>query len=369
MSRYMSARFDGLEAYVPGEQPQDMRYVKLNTNESPFPPSPEVRAAVNAAEAERLNRYPDPEGKVLRARLAEMYGVEPDNVFLANGSDELLFFAFLAFCDGERPVAFPSISYGFYPVYAQLLRLPYTEVPLREGFVLDPADYCGLGKNIVIANPNAPTGRAISTADIEEIVRSNPDHVVLIDEAYVDFGGESCLPLIHKYDNLLVCQTFSKFRSLAGGRLGFAVGSPALIGDLDRIRYSTNSYNINRLTAAAALATLGSFPATGKKIFVASDMLELGESAPQLHYQVGEQAAQSGVDLLLAWGELSQELVRGASEKGIRDARFFSQKEALTRAVLETVQPGDLVWFKGSRCMKLEEVVEQLYQKLDPQKD
>ena len=209
MSRYMSARFDGLEAYVPGEQPQDMRYVKLNTNESPFPPSPEVRAAVNAAEAERLNRYPDPEGKVLRARLAEMYGVEPDNVFLANGSDELLFFAFLAFCDGERPVAFPSISYGFYPVYAQLLRLPYTEVPLREGFVLDPADYCGLGKNIVIANPNAPTGRAISTADIEEVVRSNPDHVVLIDEAYVDFGGESCLPLIHKYDNLLVCQTFS----------------------------------------------------------------------------------------------------------------------------------------------------------------
>ena len=132
MSRYMSARFDGLEAYVPGEQPQDMRYVKLNTNESPFPPSPEVRAAVNAAEAERLNRYPDPEGKVLRARLAEMYGVEPDNVFLANGSDELLFFAFLAFCDGERPVAFPSISYGFYPVYAQLLRLPYTEVDRKS---------------------------------------------------------------------------------------------------------------------------------------------------------------------------------------------------------------------------------------------
>ena len=256
MSRYMSARFDGLEAYVPGEQPQDMRYVKLNTNESPFPPSPEVRAAVNAAEAERLNRYPDPEGKVLRARLAEMYGVEPDNVFLANGSDELLFFAFLAFCDGERPVAFPSISYGFYPVYAQLLRLPYTEVPLREGFVLDPADYCGLGKNIVIANPNAPTGRAISTADIEEVVRSNPDHVVLIDEAYVDFGGESCLPLIHKYDNLLVCQTFSKFRSLAGGRLGFAIGSPALIEDLDKIKYSTNSYNINRLTMAAAIATI-----------------------------------------------------------------------------------------------------------------
>ncbi len=291
MSRYMSARFDGLEAYVPGEQPQDMRYVKLNTNESPFPPSPEVRAAVNAAEAERLNRYPDPEGKVLRARLAEMYGVEPDNVFLANGSDELLFFAFLAFCDGERPVAFPSISYGFYPVYAQLLRLPYTEVPLREGFVLDPADYCGLGKNIVIASPNAPTGRAISTADIEEIVRSNPDHVVLIDEAYVDFGGESCLPLIHKYDNLLVCQTFSKFRSLAGGRLGFALAGGGLIAGLEKIRYSINSYNINRLTAAAALATLdsnGYYLENSKKIqasraYAAAELDKLGfETLPSL---------------------------------------------------------------------------------------
>ena len=291
MSRYMSARFDGLEAYVPGEQPQDMRYVKLNTNESPFPPSPEVRAAVNAAEAERLNRYPDPEGKVLRARLAEMYGVEPDNVFLANGSGELLFFAFLAFCDGERPVAFPSISYGFYPVYAQLLRLPYTEVPLREGFVLDPADYCGLGKNIVIANPNAPTGRAISTADIEEIVRSNPDHVVLIDEAYVDFGGESCLPLIHKYDNLLVCQTFSKFRSLAGGRLGFALAGGGLIAGLEKIRYSINSYNINRLTAAAALATLdsnGYYLENSKKIqasraYAAAELDKLGfETLPSL---------------------------------------------------------------------------------------
>ena len=291
MSRYMSARFDGLEAYVPGEQPQDMRYVKLNTNESPFPPSPEVRAAVNAAEAERLNRYPDPEGKVLRARLAEMYGVEPDNVFLANGSDELLFFAFLAFCDGERPVAFPSISYGFYPVYAQLLRLPYTEVPLREGFVLDPADYCGLGQNIVIANPNAPTGRAISTADIEEVVRSNPDHVVLIDEAYVDFGGESCLPLIHKYDNLLVCQTFSKFRSLAGGRLGFALAGEGLIADLEKIKYSINSYNINRLTAAAALATLDSnsyYLENSKKIqasraYTAAELDKLGfETLPSL---------------------------------------------------------------------------------------
>ena len=223
MSRYMSSRFDSLEAYVPGEQPQDMVYVKLNTNESPFPPAPAVLAALHGGEAERLNRYPDPEGRLLRERLAEMYGVEYENVFLANGSDELLSFAFLAFCDRTRPVAYPNISYGFYPVYANLYQIPYTEIPLREGFVLDPKDYCGLGKNIVIANPNAPTGRAIPVSDIEEIVHTNPDHVVLVDEAYVDFGGKSCLPLIGKYDNLLVCQTFSKFRSLAGGRLGFAL--------------------------------------------------------------------------------------------------------------------------------------------------
>ena len=257
MSRYMSARFDRLEAYVPGEQPQDKRYVKLNTNESPFPPAPGVLAAVNA-EVSRLNLYPDPEGKALREKLAETYGVEPDNVFLANGSDELLSFAFMAFCDESRPVAFPDISYGFYPVYANLYQVPYTEIPLREGFTLEAADYCGLGRNIVIANPNAPTGRAISVSDIEKIVRTNPDHVVLIDEAYIDFGGESCLPLVEKYENLLVCQTFSKFRSLAGGRLGFAIASPALIEDLDKIKYSTNSYNINRLTMAAAIATIES---------------------------------------------------------------------------------------------------------------
>ena len=258
MSRYMSSRFDGLEAYVPGEQPQDMKYIKLNTNESPFPPSPAVLAAVDAAQTGRLNLYPDPEGTALKAKLADLYGVEPSNVFLANGSDELLALAFMAFCDEERPAAFPNISYGFYPVYANLYRIPYTEVPLREGFVLDHRDYCGLNSNIFIANPNAPTGRAISTADIEEILRTNPDRVVLIDEAYVDFGGESCLPLIAKYDNLLVCQTFSKFRSLAGGRLGFALAGEGLIADLEKIRYSFNSYNVNRLTMAAALATLDS---------------------------------------------------------------------------------------------------------------
>lgn len=258
MSRFLSRRFADLEAYVPGEQPQDMKYVKLNTNESPFPPAPAVLEAVNASEIDRLNLYPDPEGKALREKLAAHYGVKLENVFLANGSDELLNFFFMTFCDEDQPVAYPAVSYGFYPVYAALYRLPHTEVPLREDFRLEPEDYCGIGKNIVIANPNAPTGRIIGVDEIERIVKSNPDHVVMIDEAYIDFGGESCLPLVEKYENLLVCQTFSKFRSLAGGRLGFAVGSPALIEDLDKIKYSTNSYNINRLTMAAAIATIES---------------------------------------------------------------------------------------------------------------
>ena len=172
MSRFLSARFAALEAYTPGEQPQDIEYVKLNTNESPFPPSPEVIAAVSAAEVGKLNLYPDPECKRLRRKLAALYGVGEENVFLSNGSDDILNFFFMAFCDAERPVAFPNISYGFYPVYAQLYNLPATVIPLREDFSLNVEDYCGLHQNIVIANPNAPTGMVIPVSDIEKIVQT-----------------------------------------------------------------------------------------------------------------------------------------------------------------------------------------------------
>ena len=257
MSRYMSSRFDTLEAYVPGEQPQDKNYVKLNTNESPFPPSPQVLEAVSR-QVELLNLYPDPECRRLRAALAESYGVKEENVFLANGSDDVLNYAFMAFCDKDRPVAFPDISYGFYPVYANLHGIPAREIPLREGFVLAAEDYFGLGRNIVFANPNAPSGRAVSVEEIEQILRTNPDHVVVVDEAYVDFGAQSCVRLIDAYENLLVCMTFSKSRSMAGGRLGFALGSPGLIEDLNKLKFSTNPYNINRLTLAAAQAALES---------------------------------------------------------------------------------------------------------------
>jgi len=258
MSRFLSKRFADLEAYTPGEQPQDMQYVKLNTNESPFPPSPQVVEAVNAFQVGQLNLYPDPECRALRRKLAALHGVMEENICLTNGSDDVLNFSFMAFCDQERPVAFPSISYGFYAVYADLYHIPHRAIPLREEFRLEPEDYCGISHNVVIANPNAPTGRAIGLDEIEKILRSNPDHVVLVDEAYIDFGGTSCIPLLAKYENLLISRTFSKSHSMAGGRLGYALGSRELIEDLNKIKYSTNPYNINRLTQVAAQAAVDS---------------------------------------------------------------------------------------------------------------
>lgn len=255
MSRFLSKRFEKLTPYTPGEQPRDMQYIKLNTNESPFPPSP--RAQRYAAEAVKtLQLYPDPECRALTEKLAEICGVEPDELLVTNGSDEILNFAFMAFCDANRPAAFPDITYGFYSVFAELNGTPYVEIPLRADYSVAPEDYIGLNKTIFIANPNAPTGKALPVSDIERIIAGNPDSVVVIDEAYVDFGGESCLPLIKKYDNLLVTQTFSKSRSMAGARLGFGAGCAALIRDLNTIKYSTNPYNINRATMAAGLGVL-----------------------------------------------------------------------------------------------------------------
>lgn len=255
MSRFFSEKYKGLDPYTPGEQPKDMKYVKLNTNESPFPPSPKaVEYAAKAASM--LQLYPDPECSLLTEKLAGLLGVDKSEVIINNGSDEILNFAFMAFCDKNTPAVFPDISYGFYPVFAQINNVPYEEIPLKEDFSIDPEDYKGVNKTVVIANPNAPTGMTISLSDIEDILKSNPDNVVIIDEAYVDFGGESAVPLIKKYDNLLVTGTFSKSRSMAGARLGFGVGSKELIRDLNAIKYSTNPYNINRMTAAAGLGVL-----------------------------------------------------------------------------------------------------------------
>ena len=255
MSRFLDRCLQKTDAYTPGEQPRDKQYIKLNTNESPYPPAPEVINAVNAEDLGSLRLYSDPTCKVLKEKLSALYGVKPQNVFVSNGSDDILNFAFYAF-GRENGAVFPDITYGFYSVFAQLHGVEYSEIPLKDDFTVDYKDYLGINKFIAIANPNAPTGISLPVWQIEEIVKTNPDNVVLIDEAYVDFGGESCYKLTEKYDNLLVVRTFSKSRCLAGGRLGYAFGCEELIADIEKIKYSTNPYNINRLTLKLGEATV-----------------------------------------------------------------------------------------------------------------
>lgn len=256
LSNFISNRFSKLKEYVPGEQPRDFNYIKLNTNESPYPPAPQVIEALNKVEIENLRLYSDPECKALREELAAYYNISAKNIMIGNGSDDILMFIFMAYCDKLTGVSYPDISYGFYPVYADLFEIEKNEIPLKEDFSIDKDDYLNVGTTVVIANPNAPTGTCLSVNDIEKIVISNPNNVVAIDEAYIDFGGESCIPLTKEYDNLLVIQTYSKSRSLAGARLGYVIGNESLIADLNKLRYSTNPYNINRLTQLAGIAAL-----------------------------------------------------------------------------------------------------------------
>ncbi len=246
MSVFFSERYAQLEPYTPGEQPQDRRYIKLNTNESPFPPSPGVLEAVRE-EAGRLQLYSDPESRTVTCALAEHYGLQPDQVLVGNGSDELLNFAFMAYCDDGCPALFPDVTYGFYPVFAGLNRIPMIEVPLREDFSVCIDDYLDLKGTVFLANPNAPTGLALSSAEIERMLKARPSYMHVIDEAYVDFGAESVLPLIHRYENLLVIQTFSKSRSLAGARLGFAAGQAPLIRDLNTIIMENRAWTAGEL--------------------------------------------------------------------------------------------------------------------------
>lgn len=254
MSRYLDSKFAALLPYVPGEQPKDRPYIKLNANESPYPPSPLVLEALRSEEAAALNLYPDAACRELTALLAEHLGVGEGNILLANGSDDILNFCFLAFC--ERGVVFPDISYGFYEVFADLYHIDAIRPKMGAGLTIDPADYTGTGRCVVIANPNAQTGVALPLEAVEGIVKGSPDSVVVVDEAYVDFGGETAVPLVSKYENVLVVRTFSKSASLAGARLGYAVGPEELIEDLKKLKYSTNPYSVNRTALIAGAAAI-----------------------------------------------------------------------------------------------------------------
>ena len=252
--------------YTPGEQPKIKNIIKLNTNENPYPPAPGVVEALKNMDVSDYRKYPDPSCTKLVDAIASFYSVDPEKVFVGVGSDDVLAMAFLTFFNSDKNILFPDITYSFYDVWADLYRIPYTQVPLKEDFTIDPEDYYVENGGVVIANPNAPTGVALPLSAIEEIVRKNSDVIVIVDEAYVDFGGESALPLIDKYDNLLVVQTFSKSRSMAGMRIGYAFGCKKLIKYLYDVKFSFNSYTMNMPSielGAAAIADKDYFDKEG----------------------------------------------------------------------------------------------------------
>lgn len=256
MSQFWSPIVQTLTPYTPGEQPKLPGLIKLNTNENPYPPSPAVMAALHAVPADSLRLYPDPEATALKQTLAHYHAVQPNEIFVGNGSDEVLAFVFMALLKHQAPLLFPDITYSFYPVYCKLFGIDYVEVPLTESMEIDPADYanqsCG---GIIFPNPNAPTGVTLSLAAIEALLIRQPNAVIAIDEAYVDFGAETAIPLIRRYPNLLVVRTFSKSRALAGLRVGFAIGHPKLIEALERVKNSFNSYPLDRMALAGAVAS------------------------------------------------------------------------------------------------------------------
>lgn len=277
-----------VEPYVPGEQPKEKNIIKLNTNENPYPPSPKVSEALREFDTDKMKLYPDPDSAVLVDALAERYMVKPSQVFVGVGSDDVISMAFMTFFNSDKPILFPDITYSFYDVWAEAYRIPYKRIPLDIDFRIDPSGYITENGGIIFPNPNAPTGVFENVSVIEKIVKANPQSVVIVDEAYIDFGGQSCMPLVEKYDNLLVVQTFSKSRSMAGMRIGFAVGNERLIKYLNDVKFSINSYTMNHITqicAAEAVKDEEYFRLTVNKIIETRErtktrLIELGFNFP-----------------------------------------------------------------------------------------
>ncbi len=355
MSRYIDSAYSALKEYVPGEQPKDKKYIKLNTNESPYPPSPSVIKAISSEEVSDLRLYSDPESSALKKAIAEIYGVDSKNVFVSNGSDDILNFAFMLYGKISGAV-YPEISYGFYKVFCDLYGIEKNEVPLKEDFTIDKSKFMNTGKLTVIANPNAPTGIEMNSSDIEEIIASNKDSIVLIDEAYIDFGGTSCYKLAEKYDNLIVCRTFSKSYSLAGARLGYCFANEELIKDLEKIKYSTNPYNINRLTqkaGAAAMKENDYYMANCKKIadtreYTAEELTKIGfEVLPsKANFIFARHEKVSGMDIYTLLRQKGI-LVRHFTDERIKDFNRITigsreEMTALVEALKEIVKGASL---------------------------
>lgn len=267
--KYFEQHIRRVTPYTPGEQPKEQRIIKLNTNENPYPPAPGVRKVLQELDTDLLRRYPDPAGEPLLSAVAEGMHLKKEEVFLGVGSDDVLAMLFLTFFNGDRPILFPDITYSFYDVWAEMLRIPYETKPLDEDFSIRKEDYFTENGGIVIANPNAPTGTALDLPVLREIIEKNQDSIVIVDEAYIDFGGESVVPWIRQYDNLIVTQTFSKSRSLAGMRIGMAFGNETLIRCLNDVKYSFNSYTMNTtaiLTGVEAFSDRAYFEATRRRI-------------------------------------------------------------------------------------------------------
>jgi histidinol-phosphate aminotransferase len=282
MSKYWSQIVRSIEPYVPGEQPKDKTYVKLNTNENPYPPSPKVLAAIREAANENLRLYPTPTCDELRQGIAQYYNLAKEQVFVGNGSDEVLAFSFQAFFNPRIPILFPDITYSFYPVYSALFHIDYKVVPLAEDFSIPIEQFFEKNGGVIFPNPNAPTGKYIALEAVEAILRQNTDQVVIVDEAYIDFGGESAVKLIDRYPNLLVVQTLSKSRSLAGLRVGLALGQKELIAGLERIKNSINSYTLDQIALAGALASFEDekyFQETKQKIITTREKITVSLTA------------------------------------------------------------------------------------------
>jgi histidinol-phosphate aminotransferase len=315
MSRYWSAVVQGLTPYVPGEQPKLANLVKLNTNENPYGPSPRVLEAVRAEAADTLRLYPDPGSDRLRAGIAALHGVAADQVFVGNGSDEVLGHAFLALLKHEQPILFPDVTYSFYPVYCGLYEIAHRQIPLTDSFEIKVDDYLTPNGGVIFPNPNAPTGCLLALAEIERLLAGNPDSVVVVDEAYIDFGGESAVGLVARYPQLLVTRTLSKSHALAGLRVGYAIGQAHLVEALNRVKDSFNSYPLDRLAQAGALASIEDhayFESLCARVMasrarLASAMAELGfEVLPSTaNFIFARHPSQGGAELAAALRERS----------------------------------------------------------------